>query len=203
MTTETQASAPAVRACPPSDVVDQIVPWDQVLAGDLVLWDGELVPVESNEPYSTDDTLRLVRLAGDVMPGCIPCGRYAAVRRYSEGLITITTRQAQTAAAGLDEAADDRAERARESGCKDCAEATLAAEEAGQLDVFRADERDPYAGLCDGHREHVQRAGEYRELRDELIRFQGTTPAATARIGVLAEAARRGDPRVTRDGDPR
>ena len=81
----TPAATPdtGTRACPPSAVVDQIVPWPDVREGELVVWDGEFRLVT-----------RLIDYAGVPLmwfdyskhgPGVIPCGSYAAVRRYVEG----------------------------------------------------------------------------------------------------------------------
>jgi hypothetical protein len=139
--TETQAAAPVARACPPSAVVDQIVRWEAVQAGDLVLWDGELWPVEWNIPYSKQAGMRLIMLPCLPVAGVIPCGTYAAVRRYTEGI----SEDDSLILAALDEAADDRDERASRV-CFDCTE-------TGD-------------GPCPDQREHLDRASQYRELRD-------------------------------------
>jgi hypothetical protein len=65
------------------EVADQIIPWPDVKPGDLVLWDGELVPVEWNEPLPGHPDRQLVMLA-DGGPATISVGTHAAVRRYVE-----------------------------------------------------------------------------------------------------------------------
>ena len=62
------------------EVADQIVPWPDVKAGDLVLWDGELSPVERIHPM--DHGNPAVVIEGEAPGGCIPLGTHAAVRRY-------------------------------------------------------------------------------------------------------------------------
>jgi hypothetical protein len=69
-------------ACPPSSVVDQIIPWADVRTGDLVLWDGEFRYAEMTGYLGHQ---RAVLLDGESGVGTIPCGTYAAVRRYVEG----------------------------------------------------------------------------------------------------------------------
>lgn len=72
--------------CPPSSVVDQIVHWDEVREGDLMLWDGDFRPVNRIAPYGVRDqgvwAVEFTDIPGEV---CIPVGTYAAVRRYVEG----------------------------------------------------------------------------------------------------------------------
>jgi hypothetical protein len=138
MTTTTETTA--TRTCPPSAAVDMIVPWPDVQPGELVLWDGELQPVEQNLAWAEDASVRIVKLAGEVSH-VIPCGTYAAVRRYTEG---ISDRDALVIAA-LDEAAADREYRAS-TACTDC--------------TYAGD------GPCPDQREHAERAAEYRAERD-------------------------------------
>jgi hypothetical protein len=69
-------------ACPPSSVVDQIIPWADVRTGDLVLWDGEFRYAEMTGYLGHQCA---VLLDGESGVGTIPCGTYAAVRRYVEG----------------------------------------------------------------------------------------------------------------------
>ena len=64
------------------EVADQIVPWPDVKPGDLVLWDGELSPVEQIHPM--DHGNPAVVIEGEAPGGCIPIGTHAAVRRYVE-----------------------------------------------------------------------------------------------------------------------
>ena len=73
-----------MKDCPPSAVADKILPWSEVREGDLVLWDGEFRLVAWNSPVSDAEPLRIVLLA-DENHVVIPCGTYAAVRRYVEG----------------------------------------------------------------------------------------------------------------------
>ena len=70
-------------SCPPSAVVDMILPWSEVSEGDLILWHGEIRPVERVAPYGRRDEGVWAVGFSDV-PGevCIPVGTYAAVRRY-------------------------------------------------------------------------------------------------------------------------
>lgn len=143
MTTTTETTT--TRTCPPSAVVDQIVPWLAVQPGEVVLWDGEFRHVEHINPMDYGNPAFV--LDGDTHNGTIPVGDYAAVRRYTEGSVTLTAAETALAAAALDEAAEDRYERARAS-CPDC--------------TYTGD------GMCTGQREHAERASEYRELRDRL-----------------------------------
>lgn len=84
MTTTTPVTQ-APGSCPPSAVVDMIVPWTEVGEGDLVLWDGEFRLVERNWIWHGPN-VRLVQLDGDRDGhGTIPYGTYAAVRRYDTG----------------------------------------------------------------------------------------------------------------------
>ena len=85
MTTTDTAIKPGwrVKDCPPSSVADAIVPWPEVREGDLVVWDGEFRLITRmigfvGEPLMWFDGSK----AG---AGTIPCGTYAAVRRYVEG----------------------------------------------------------------------------------------------------------------------
>lgn len=83
MTTTTAETRVSEAACPPSSVVDMIVPWEDVLEGDLMLWDGELRPIERIAPYGQRDqgvwAVEFADIPGEV---CIPAGTYAGVRRY-------------------------------------------------------------------------------------------------------------------------
>lgn len=79
----TETPSTQAGACPPSAVADMIVPWPEVLAGDLLVWDGEFRRVERVEPMKCVDVLAYV-LDGE-HAGIIPAGTYAAVRRYTEG----------------------------------------------------------------------------------------------------------------------
>jgi hypothetical protein len=186
MTTTTGTPAQPVTTCPPSSVVDMIVYWDEVRAGDLVLWDGSLRVIESWMLHaSRPDLYVCVRLDGLGLP--VQCLRESctAVRRYTEGpseagelraelarqlqatrdvddlrmteigelrarLRTLGLRSDEDWAnliAALDEAADDRSNRAG-TGCRDCAESPQR--------------------HCEGCQDLLDTAGEYRELRDEL-----------------------------------
>jgi hypothetical protein len=70
-------------ACPPSSVVDLIVTWPDVQEGDLVLWDGELRLLTRLIDYDGDP---LMWFDGSKFgPGVLPCGTYAAVKRYQTG----------------------------------------------------------------------------------------------------------------------
>jgi len=72
-----------VKDCPPSAVHDQIVPWSEVREGDLVVWDGEFCLLTHLMDYDGEP---LMWFDGSKHgPGVIPCGTYAAVRRYVEG----------------------------------------------------------------------------------------------------------------------
>lgn len=133
------------RTCPPSDVADMIVPWPEVQSADLVLWDGEFRCIERINPMDYGNPAFV--LDGDTHNGTIPCGTHAAVRRYTE-----SGDDDALILAALDEAADDRDERARGSGCPACA-------------VRHYMQRGTQ---CDEHREHAERASEYRALRDQL-----------------------------------
>ena len=69
--------------CPPSAVHDMIVPWPEVGEGDLVVIDGEFrlitgLIIFAGEPLMWFDGSR----SG---AGVLPCGTYAAVRRYDTG----------------------------------------------------------------------------------------------------------------------
>jgi hypothetical protein len=68
--------------CPPSAVVDQIIPSADVRIGDLVLWDGELRQVTGTHVFQP--TMQPM-IGVDGEPSTIPCGTYVAVRRYQEG----------------------------------------------------------------------------------------------------------------------
>jgi hypothetical protein len=168
--------ATTTRTCPPSAVVDMIVRWQDVQAGDLVVLDDCLIVAERVEvyqsPWGDGTTFPQVNIYQRLDNGHLVSSerhgdRYTAVRRYTEG-----TDDDALILAALDEAAEDRTERAG-AYCDDCVQATLAAEERGDLDVFRAGDRDKYAGLCDSHREDLDRASQYRELRDRLEAGRG------------------------------
>jgi hypothetical protein len=72
-------------ACPPSAVHDMIVTFTEVREGDLILWDGEFRLAE--RIWVMDHGNPAIVLDGGSIGGIIPCGTYAAVRRYdvSEG----------------------------------------------------------------------------------------------------------------------
>lgn len=139
--TTTEETSTAI-ACPPSAVVDQIVPWPDVQPGELVLWDGELCPVERNLAYAGDPRIRLITLAGGAVE-MIPVGTYAAVRRYTEG----RSDDDALILAALAEAAADRTERAA-AYCQMC----------GEMEGER----------CMDCLDHLDRASQYRDLRDRL-----------------------------------
>lgn len=73
----------AKRTCPPSAVVDQIIPWPDVREGDLVLWDGEFRLITGLVDWDGEPLMWFD--CGKAGPGVLPCGTYAAVRRYQEG----------------------------------------------------------------------------------------------------------------------
>lgn len=86
MTTTTDTSInPGWRVpdCPPSATADKIVTWAEVREGDLVLWDGEFCLVSRLIDYEGEPLMWFD--GGKSGPGTIPCGTYAAVRRYVEG----------------------------------------------------------------------------------------------------------------------
>lgn len=176
--TSTQTPTPAqpVTTCPPSDVRDQIVRWDKVKAGDLVLWKGDFAVAQERDDSYGDPAF----LIGGrwVWP---PHTDLVAVRRYTEGLVTITARTAQLAASALDENADDRSDRAG-TACRDCAEAP--------------------GRYCEGCQDLLDTAGEYRELRDELIKAAGNAPAAPASPRFHVGPALPGLPAVPADISP-
>lgn len=146
MTTTTETTA--TRTCPPSDVADMIVPWPDVQPGEAVLWDGEFRCVERIYPMDYGNPAFV--LDGDTHNGTIPVGTYATVRRYTEG----STDEDALVLAALDEAADDRIERAKPSGCPECA-------------VLNP------GSLCPEHGEHFARAQKYWALRDQLEAGRG------------------------------
>lgn len=140
--TETQTPA-TTRTCPPSAVVDMIVPYGDVRAGDLTLHDDQLIVAENVNAYT--DTWQghewprvdITYLGENGMRFTFEAhaDRYTAVRRYTEG---ISERDALVVAA-LDEAAADRDKRAR----------------------FARHE-----GRTDEEREHRDMASQYRVERD-------------------------------------
>lgn len=72
------------------EVADQIIPWGDVTARDLVLWDGEFCLVERINPMDSGNPA--VVLEGDQHNGTIPVGTHAAVRRYVETEHPVTSR---------------------------------------------------------------------------------------------------------------
>jgi hypothetical protein len=69
--------------CLPSAVHDQILHWSAVQEGELVVWDGELRLVTRLIDYGGVPLMWFdYSVSG---PGVLPCGSYAAVRRYVEG----------------------------------------------------------------------------------------------------------------------
>ena len=69
--------------CPPSAVVDMIVEWEDAAVGDLVLQAGEFQVIARKADYDGEPVLWFE--GGDSGMGTIPCGTYAAVRRYDVG----------------------------------------------------------------------------------------------------------------------
>ena len=136
------------RTCPPSAVVDMIIPWREVTAADLVVLDGVLTTPERVHLYEdiwnreTGETFIRVdvshRLGNGHLVTCEQRGdSLTAVRRYTEG----TSERDALVIAALDEAAADRDERARDARQK---------------------------GRTEEEREHLDTAGQYRAKRDEL-----------------------------------
>lgn len=76
--------APAGTICPPSDVVNLIIPWADVAAGDLVLFDGEFCLV-THKADCAGRPLFWLEGSDAGNGGVLPAGTYAAVRRYVEG----------------------------------------------------------------------------------------------------------------------
>jgi hypothetical protein len=77
MTTTSQTAKPT---CPPSAVHDQILPWSDVRDGDLIVWDGEFRLVVGISPMDSGNDAMV--FDAEHPGGIIPCGTYAAVRRY-------------------------------------------------------------------------------------------------------------------------
>jgi hypothetical protein len=79
-TTDTPAGTTTIGQFPASSVCDQIVEWTEVREGDLVVWDGEFHVITRMLDYNGQP---LMWFDGSVVgPGTLPCGTYAAVRRY-------------------------------------------------------------------------------------------------------------------------
>jgi hypothetical protein len=75
------ATAPATKtACPPSAVADQILPWQEVQEGDLVVWDGEFRLITRLIDYDGEPLMWFD--GSKTGGGVIPAGTYAGVRRY-------------------------------------------------------------------------------------------------------------------------
>lgn len=144
MTTTTETTT---RTCPPSAVADQIVPWHEVREGDAVLFMGHLRQLVATWPAMLDSAPDVVGVrlldGGDTQDFHVVSSHLTAVRRYTEG----SDEDQALILAALDEAAEDRTERAGRF-CSDCTE-------TGD-------------GPCADQREHLDRASEYRELRDRL-----------------------------------
>lgn len=129
------------RTCPPSAVADMIIRWDEVREGDAVLHNGHLSPVEQWHLHvNRPDLYVTVRIDG--LWSTVQRDWLTAVRRYSE-----SSDDDELILAALDEAAEDRTERASR-WCTDCTE-------TGE-------------GPCADQRDHLDRASQYRELRDRL-----------------------------------
>ena len=74
-----------VKDCPPSAVADQIVPWDEVVAGDLVLWEGTLRLVEKRMLHvRRPDIMATFRLSGVGLWQSVRLDDLTGVRRYVE-----------------------------------------------------------------------------------------------------------------------
>jgi hypothetical protein len=93
--TTTPAQAPGT--CPPSAVVDQIIPWAEVREGDLVLWNGELRLITRLIDYDGEPLMWFD--GSKTGGGVLPCGNYAAVRRYAEGGVMASPAEELRAAA--------------------------------------------------------------------------------------------------------
>jgi hypothetical protein len=70
------------RTCPPSALHDQILPWSDVREGDLIVWDGEFRLITCMFDYAGKP---MMWFDGSKVGGVVPCGTYAAVRRYDTG----------------------------------------------------------------------------------------------------------------------
>lgn len=72
--------------CEPPAVVDQIITWGEVQAGDLVLWDGEMHYVEQRHLHTSRPDIKVAfRLEGVGMWQTFLLEHCAAVRRYVTG----------------------------------------------------------------------------------------------------------------------
>lgn len=183
-TTQNPAPAQPVTTCPPSDVHDMIVRWSEVQAGETVLYGGHVRRLVRMWPLMVAAMPEMVGVrlmyGGRTIDVAVDSNSYTAVRRYTEGeppgverlraelaqqlqatrdvddlrmaeigqLRSELDRLRSLAAPAFDEAAADRDHRA-EIHCFDC---TWTGE-----------------GPCPDQREHAQRAGEYRQARDELL----------------------------------
>ena len=75
-----------MKDCPPSAVADKIVRWDEVVAGDLVLWEGTLRLVEKRMLHvRRPDIMATFRLSGVGLWQSVRLDDLTAVRRYVEG----------------------------------------------------------------------------------------------------------------------
>jgi hypothetical protein len=78
------ATGKAKITCPPSAVVDQILPWSDIEAGNLVLFEGGLHLLVKAHMGATFGRVRLVR-GGETQDAHVTPGALTAVRRYMEG----------------------------------------------------------------------------------------------------------------------
>lgn len=102
-TTEHAPKPPTVR-CEPPAVVDQIITWGGVQAGDLVLWDGEMRCVEQRMMHTLRPDIKVsFRLEGVGMWQTFLLGHYTAVRRYVTGPAAETLTAAQVLAGAAPE----------------------------------------------------------------------------------------------------
>ena len=83
----TKAAQATVTACPPSAVVDMIVPWSQVHEGDLALYLGRLDEVTGILPYPVriEGAAPRVQVHHGGSWHCLKADDLTAVRRYTEG----------------------------------------------------------------------------------------------------------------------
>jgi hypothetical protein len=73
--------------CPPSEVVDQIIPWFEVQEGEAVLYNGQLHELVCMWPWipgTPQVGIRLMR-ESETRDYGVDSNDYAAVRRYVEG----------------------------------------------------------------------------------------------------------------------
>jgi hypothetical protein len=77
-------TAPAPSVCPPSAVVDQIIPWEELRGGDLVLYKGDLIVAEKvSRTQGLTSFAAILPLDREVQ--IYQLSDYVAVRRYVEG----------------------------------------------------------------------------------------------------------------------